>query len=104
MRLLTRPLLWRVPAWAAVIVATTLAVNGVQDRVWAAVTMTIAAIATQFTDDVHAVARTSAAIVIATVSCLACVLIAPKGLGEIPAFIVAGKIPFAIDRQCACSC
>ena len=65
---------------------------------WAGVTMAIAAIATQFTDDVHAVARTSAAIVIATVAGLACVLIAPKGLGEIPAFVVAGKIPFAIDR------
>ncbi len=98
MSLFPRPLLWRVPAWVAVIVATTLAVNGVQERVWAAVTMTIAAVATQFTDDVHAVARTSAAIVIATVAGLACVLIAPKGLGEIPAFVVAGKIPFAIDR------
>ena len=55
-----RPLLWRVPAWAAIIVATALSVHGgPRSATWAGVTMAIAAIAAQFTDDVHAVARTS---------------------------------------------
>ncbi|HEY8301786.1 MAG TPA: histidine kinase, partial [Jatrophihabitans sp.] len=55
--------------------------------------------AAQFTDDVHAVARTSTAIVVATVAGLAAVLVAPRGLGEVPAFVVAGRIPFPIDTR-----
>lgn len=98
MRKQTRLLFWRVPGWTAVTVATVVSAQGTQQRIWAGVTMAVAAIATHFTDDVHAVRRTSAAITIATLSGLACVLIAPRGLGEVPPFVVAGKIPFAIDR------
>ena len=88
----------RLPGWTLVIVATALAAQSTQARIWGTVAMTIAAIATQFTDDVHAVTRTTIAVVVATVAGLICVLIVPSGVGEVPAFVVAGKLAVPIDR------
>ncbi len=96
---LQRALFWRIPGWAAITLATAFSVQGTQERVWAGVLMAVAGVAAQFTDDVHAVTRTSTAIVIATVAGLAAVLIAPRGLGEVPAFVVAGRIPFSIHTR-----
>ena len=96
---LQRALIWRIPGWTAITLATAFAAHGTQERILAGALMAVAAVAAQFTDDVHAVARTSTAIVVATVAGLAAVLIAPSGLGEVPAFVVAGRIPFSIHTR-----
>ena len=90
--------LWRVPAWLLVIVATVLSVHDTEQRVLAAATTTLAAIATQFTDDVHAVAKTITAIIVATLAGMASTLVAHSGLGIVAPFVVIGKLPLPIDR------
>ena len=74
-------------------------VQGTAERIWAGALMTVSAVAAQFVDDVHAVTRTATAVVIATLAGLAAVLVAPRGLGEVPAFVVAGRVPFPLDTR-----
>lgn len=89
---------WRVPLWLAIVAVTAFAAHGTQARIWAGVTMAIAATAVQFTGDDRSVRSGTIAVVVATVSGLAAVLIGPSGLGEVPAYIAASKIAFPIDR------
>jgi signal transduction histidine kinase len=90
--------LWRVPTWLALIVVTVIAAHGVDARIWAGVTMTVAAVAVQFTGDEQSLRTSTAAILVATVFGLTAVLIGPSGLGEIPVFFAASRIAFPIDR------
>ncbi len=89
---------WRVPAWLLVIVATVLSVHATDQRIWAGATTTIAAIATQFTDDVHAVGKTLAGIIVATLAGMTSTLFAHAGLGIVAPFVVIGKLPLPMNR------
>jgi signal transduction histidine kinase len=90
--------LWRVPAWLALVVVTVLAGHGAEARIWTAVSMSVAAVAVQFTGDERTLRSSTIAIVVATVGGLIAVLITPPGLGEVPVYFAASRIAFPIDR------
>jgi signal transduction histidine kinase len=87
-----------VPAWTALSVVTALSAHPLWAQVASGLTMAGAAVALMFTADEHPVRTRTVAVVVATVLGLACVLIGPSGLGEVPVFVAAGTIAFPIAR------
>lgn len=88
----------RLPAWVVVIGASIAYTHGTDRRIGVAVTMTLAAVAVQFTRDNYSLRTTTTAITVATLLGLAAILLGPSGLGEVPPFVAASKIAFPIDR------
>ena len=89
---------WRLVAWTAVVVVTGASAHPLWAQLAGGGTLALSALAIQWTGDDRSQRTVTVAVIAATVFALASVLIAPSGLGEVPAFMAASRIPFPIDR------
>lgn len=102
------PIWWVVLAWVAMTVATVMSVghgrfgmDQMTARILAGVLFTAGALAVQSASERFHVGPPAVGVVIATVAGLATVAIGPSGLGEVPIYMVAGRIPYAFGERAA---
>jgi signal transduction histidine kinase len=92
---------WRLSAWSVIAVATGLSAPTGWRQVTGAVLLALSAVALQFVAESLPVRARMAAVVVTTALGLACVLVAPSGLGEITVFVAASRLPLALDTRVA---
>jgi signal transduction histidine kinase len=91
-----RSWLWRAPTWTALTVVTVLSTSSPTSRITAAITLSAAVIALQFTRHPDLTVR-RAAVLVATVGGLAACFAAHDGIAEIPVVVAATRLPDVAD-------